>query len=167
MLPILIKGPQIILLLAGLVMAANPITQIQLPPENKNLEVVEMEKVYSENLGREFNLNELENNGTVEHEGETLYLIQQAYVENHGSGVAYFANAVDKTGKAYSVQWDTTPDWDLAQELAKIEARQEYEELDVEDQARLSELKAMDLPDPYDEGEACDWDNPVSIKELD
>lgn len=87
--------------------------------------------------------------GTVEHEGKTLTLTQQAYCDNVGAGdqVAYFARAVDAEGNVYKVKWDTTFDWDEAEAAFKADP--------------------LNAPPNEDESLACDWDNPAAIVRVD
>lgn len=86
--------------------------------------------------------------GTVEHEGKTLALTQQAYCDNTGAGdqVAYFAAAVDADGNAYKVKWDTTMEWDEAQAAYRADP--------------------LNAPVPEDESAACDWSAPAAIVEI-
>lgn len=77
--------------------------------------------------------------GTVYYNGKTLTLTQDAYCDNKGNGVAYYAHAVDADGNDYRVEWQTTAAWDAAQEQAKSD------------------------PENYDgacddESHDCDWD---------
>jgi len=64
-------------------------------------------KIYSEYLGKEFDTEELKNNGDVEYKGKKLYLLQQAYIDNYGTDgeVIYKTTAIDEDGKDYTVIW--------------------------------------------------------------
>jgi len=105
---------------------------------------------------------------------EDLTLLQDAYINNYGTngGVRYCAVAKDDDGNEYEVIWDTTPAWDMACELAKLEAWKEqcedhnddFSEEDAERLAELSEKVNSSLCD--DESNACDWDNPTEINEI-
>ena len=86
--------------------------------------------------------------GTVTFDGDEYALTQQAYIDNCGSGVRYYATAIDLRGNYYRVAWDTTQAWDDAQE--------EYRER--EEPHLLSLLE--------DESQACDWDCPVEVKPI-
>ena len=83
--------------------------------------------------------------GTVEFEGKTYTLTQDAYAENYGTdgAVRYYAAAVDADGNEYLVTWETTEQWDEAQE--------EYKE--------TSEVNGY----IEDESNACDWDSPIEV----
>ena len=72
--------------------------------------------------------------GTIDHNGKTLTLTQQAYLDGDGSNDCegyYSASAVDADGNDYKVRWEI-----------------------------------RDGFDGEDEGDACDWDKPSSIREL-
>ena len=86
--------------------------------------------------------------GTVEHNGMTLALTQQAYVNNYGTdgAVRYYAAAIDTDGNDYRVEWDTTARWDAAEAAHKADP----ENNDA----------------PEDESLACDWDSPAEITAL-
>ena len=77
--------------------------------------------------------------GIVTFGGVEITLTQEAYADNHGSSVAYYAEGEDQAGNVYKVRWCTTDAWDEAQQAAK-EGLGEW---------------------PDDESGACDWDNPV------
>ncbi len=109
--------------------------------------------------------------GTVEHNGKTLILTEQAYMDNYGTdgAVRYYAHAIDDEGNTYRVAWDTTAEHDMACELAILEGREEMrekygDELSEADAKRLAELREMNLPDPSDESIACDWSEPAEVK---
>ncbi len=101
--------------------------------------------------------------GTATFEGVEYTLTSDAVVDNYGTDGAarYYANAVGPDGESYEIAWDTTSDWDLAQEYDSLLSSDDRSE---EDEARLDELEAMVLPDVSDESNACDWDNPVAAK---
>lgn len=113
--------------------------------------------------------------GTVKHDGKTLYLTEQAYMDNYKAdgAVRYYAHAVDKNGNEYRVAWDTTEEYNLANELFRLDEeakllKQHGEELSEAKDERLEELRAMNLPDVSfyadDESNCCDWDKPVEVE---
>jgi hypothetical protein len=77
-----------------------------------------------------------QDHGTVEFNGITYTLTQDAYCDNYGTdgGVRYYAHATGPDGGEYRVAWDTTEAWD-----------------------------ALDGEDRWDEGDACDWADPVEV----
>jgi len=83
------------------------------------------------------------NNGDITWEGKTIHLTEDAYADNyHGYGdvvVRYYAHGVDDSGTKYLVAWDTTEEWDA----------KDPEDFDG------------------DAENACDWDNPVEVREVD
>lgn len=96
----------------------------------------------------------------------TVALINDAIADNYGTNptrVCYYAPAIDTNGNKYQVRWETTPEWDEAQEYAYLESQSD---LNDDDQARLAELKEKGVIDPGDEGNACDWDNPEAISKI-
>lgn len=101
--------------------------------------------------------------GTVTHDGLTVWLTSQAVSDNYGTEglIRYYAPAVDAEGTPYQVAWDTTDEWDLACELDRIRAKSDWTE---DDETRYDELRAMPLPDPGDESNACDWANPAYVR---
>jgi len=114
--------------------------------------------------GNDYDLEALEKeNGTVNHGDATLYLLTQAIMDNYGTDglVRYYAEAIDIDGTEYRIAWDTTGSWDLACELAQLEAESD---LDDDQMARIEELADMALPDVNDESNACDWAHPVSVE---
>ena len=122
-------------------------------------------KVYSDLFGIEFDTDELDRKyGTVEHNGATLWLTDQAVCDNYGTDglVRYYAKAIDSDGHTYTVAWDTTEAWDLASEQAMLAGQSD---LDDEQAARLEKLDDMVLPDVNDESNACDWGTPAKITE--
>ena len=123
-----------------------------------------MTTVTSYNTGTEYDLSDLGKSfGTVEHDGRTLYLLNDAVVENYGTNglVRYYAKAIDEAGTEYEVAWDTTDSWDLAQELDHLLAQSDPSDAEI---ARIDELEGMTLPDPSDESNACDWESPVEAQ---
>ncbi|MFA6321661.1 MAG: hypothetical protein WCY36_07390 [Candidatus Omnitrophota bacterium] len=101
--------------------------------------------------------------GTATLNGLTVALTEQAVADNYGTNptrVCYYASAIDRKGRRYTVRWETTTDWDEAVEAGYLEAQ---DDLTGDDQARLDILRDKCLPDCGDEGNACDWDNPVTI----
>lgn len=83
--------------------------------------------------------------GTVTHAGQDLALTQYAYCENYGTegGVRYYAHAIDRTGNEYRVAWDTTPEWEAAEDAYRADPENE-------------------TPNE-DESEACDWSSPAEV----
>lgn len=73
---------------------------------------------------------------TVEFEGKTYTLTQEAYVGTYAT--KYHAAAVDDEGNKYTITWETTEEWDNARKI--------------------------DLSYCEDESDACDWDNPVNVE---
>lgn len=123
-----------------------------------------MTTVTSNNTGSEYNLGDLDKaNGTIEHGETTLYLLDQAVADNYGTEglIRYYARAIDVEGAEYRIAWDTTNDWDLACEFARLMAESDPDDDQI---ARIEELADMVLPDVSDESNACDWDAPVSVK---
>ena len=49
--------------------------------------------------------------GTVEHEGKTLKLTQQAFCGNYPGIDVYVAAAVDEEGNEYQVKWNCLEGW--------------------------------------------------------
>ena len=96
--------------------------------------------------------------------GIEVTLTQDAYADNCGTDgeIRYYARAVDKVGNEYKVTWETLPEWDLIQELYRLDTMDERS-MDDEDRARQAELRAMQLPTGDDDSDACDWDHPVEI----
>ena len=115
----------------------------------------------------------------VEYDGKTYLLTQQAYCDNYGTdgAVRYYAHAIDSEGNNYKVAWDTTETYDLMGELYRLDLKQQQqpEDFNDEDQERMNEICeeldfdiAKSSPVAYieDESNACDWDNPVDVKEV-
>lgn len=65
-------------------------------------------KVYVKNLEKEFDLEKLEKEqGTYKYEGNTLWLIQEAYPSDlYGLENNYTALAIDNEGNMYRITWD-------------------------------------------------------------
>jgi len=103
------------------------------------------------------------NYGTVDFEGKTLTIIEEAHPDNYKDYIRYYAYAVDSDGTKYVVEWDTTKEWDLAQELYTLQNNDYRTE---EENERLEELQEMVLVDVEDGSNACDWDNPMKITEV-
>ncbi len=80
------------------------------------------------------------NYGDVTNGGRTIRLTDAAYPNNYGTegGVRYYAPGVDDDGVKHLVVWDTTDAWD-----------------------------SRDADCDGDESEACDWGDPVEIRETD
>lgn len=99
--------------------------------------------------------------GTVDFEGKTYTLTNQAQADNHGTEglVRYTARAVDDSGHEYVLAWDTTDAWDVACKVAAMDDEDEIAEVIAE-----ADLTQGELPDVSDESNACDWDSPVSVK---
>jgi len=88
-------------------------------------------------------------NGTVTMDGLTVVLTQQAYVCNYGTAgeVQYKASAIDTSGNIYIVTWATTDGW-----------------ADHKCGSDGNCVVAGCGGWCEDEGNACDWDNPLSIQ---
>jgi hypothetical protein len=114
--------------------------------------------------------------GTVTFKGKTYKLIQDAYVDNYGTNgaVRYYVKAIGEDYKTYLVTWETTEKFDDACRLAYLDARYEDEEDDlpqvlIEERYALYEKYDNDPPSSTyaeDEGNACDWDNPISVESI-
>jgi len=79
--------------------------------------------------------------GTIEHNGETLYLTQQAYSCNGANGsIVYRADAIDCYGNDYRIMWEPFPEW----------------------------IAALAVNDAWcdDESNACDWAHPESVEQV-
>ena len=81
-----------------------------------------------------------DSHGTVNHNGITIYLTQDAYCFNDG---VYAAAGKDVAGNVYEVRWNTTQAWDDACEAAKNGDITGFVE---------------------DESHACDWDEPYQVE---
>lgn len=107
------------------------------------------------------------NYGSVEFQGKTLVLTQEAYAANYGTDgeVRYYAVATDDKGNEYEIVWENTELWNLATELATLESRQEL--MDSKDAQRLAELsKQVNSSYCEDEANACDWESPIEANEI-
>jgi hypothetical protein len=84
----------------------------------------------------------------VNYAGHTYTLQQDAYADNYGTdgAVRYYAHATDNDGNDYIVMWSPSPAWEAAQQEAR-------ESNDWSDYPAILD----------DEGNACDWDNPVDV----
>ncbi len=101
--------------------------------------------------------------GKVTLNGVTYTLLDQAHADNYGTDgeIRYYANAVDEEGNECTVTWQTTVQWDEANEHYRLNER--FNELTEEEIERLEELEAKTLCSIEDESYACDWDNPIAI----
>lgn len=91
-------------------------------------------------------------NGTVEYQGKTIYLTQQAHADNtyrdgRNGDLVYRAHGIDTNGNEYRVEWETTAEWDDHQ------SRDEYHDHNGADTCGWCE----------DESNACDWDSPSRV----
>ncbi|MFA5099470.1 MAG: hypothetical protein WC547_01115 [Candidatus Omnitrophota bacterium] len=79
--------------------------------------------------------------------GIEITLTTEASAENYGTNgsVVYTADGVDSNGNKYSVTWNTTAEWNEANE----------EGVDEDGDPVNSYCN--------DESNACDWDNPESV----
>lgn len=93
----------------------------------------------------------IEDFGTVTFEGNAYTLTQAAQSENYGTegDVRYYAHAIDSGSNGYVVTWGTTTEYNLMCEAYKV---------DPDDNRIASYVE--------DEGNACDWDNPISIRRI-
>lgn len=102
--------------------------------------------------------------GTVDHNGTTLALTQQAYSDNYGTdgGVRYYAAAVDADCNEYCVEWDTTAAWNDA-----VESMHEAEQA-VSQAGGIGkpDYDSADVSMVEDESNACAWATPAGIKAL-
>lgn len=105
--------------------------------------------------------------GAVKKKGVEYILTQQAYADNYGADgeVIYKAMAEDEEGNEYRVIWETTTEFDEAQELHSLENDEDLTDEEIE---RKEELIENGVKSCYceDESNACDWDNPVSISRV-
>ena len=89
--------------------------------------------------------------GAVKFNGIELALTQQALADNLGSGVGYYAHAIDEKGATYKIVWETTQAWDGANDRYY---------------AALIDCTTADPVDAGlldDESNACDWSNPLFV----
>ena len=81
-------------------------------------------------------------------DGKEYTLLQDAYPENDGDTIRYYARATDADGAMYLIAWDTTPEWD---------------------RHIIGDDGDCVIPDCdgycEDPSNACDWDSPVSVVE--
>lgn len=93
----------------------------------------------------------MKNYGTLTHKEKEYTLIQQPYIGGINEEPYYLANAIDSKGNEYEVEW----------ELNEY-TREKYVELERQIEAR--EVPNYSLVE--DESNACDWDNPIDIREI-
>lgn len=74
----------------------------------------------------------------VEFEGKTYTLTQEAYITESGGVTCYEASGIDEDGNDVTVTWDIKDVW-------------------LDEDGQLNGLLE-------DGGEACDWNNPVSVE---
>ena len=80
-------------------------------------------KIYSDYLGRTYDTEKLENNGTVHHNGQRLWLTDQAYAAyNKSDEEVYQAHALDAQGNVYLATWETTAAWANGEENKEDES---------------------------------------------
>ena len=106
--------------------------------------------------------------GTVTFNGKEFNLTQDAYVVNYGTEgeVRYEASAVDTDGNNYLVIWETTEEYNKSQRLHNLEDAFEAGKLDEEEIEEIEELQEeYDSGYCEDESNACDWENPIEVKE--
>jgi hypothetical protein len=84
--------------------------------------------------------------GTINYDGKTYILTEQAYLENYQGETAYFAHAKDSDGNDYKVVWMTCTAWEEAS--AKYNKTGKDEDYD----------SILD-----DESNACIWDEPYDV----
>ena len=96
-----------------------------------------MKKTELEKMGQE--------NGTVEHDGDTIYLTQQAYVSDDGQ--TYRSRGVDIDDNGYRITWIN---------------------LYADHRCGHDGNCAVEGCNGWceDESNACDWDNPLSVELL-
>ena len=118
----------------------------------------------------------MSNYGTVDFKGETYTLLCDAWIDNYGSNgdYRYYAKA-ELNGKKYLVAWDTTKEWDDATKLyGLIEKRDNCDKANYQNEwERLTEEiieleeKGVNPLIAEDQSNACDWENPISVEEID
>lgn len=97
------------------------------------------------------------NYGTITYKGKEYLLIHQPYIVDarterwRNEEVYYLANAIDSEGNEYEVEW----------ELNEY-TREAYNELAR--QREFEETPNYSLVE--DESNACDWDNPIDVREI-
>jgi hypothetical protein len=113
--------------------------------------------------------------GTVDFNGKEYALTCDAEAGNYGTdgAVRYYANAIDADSKEYQISWQTSQEWDDAQELNALQWRAENLDLlsdaEIEEiKSRVAELEAAGVSTAIvdDESNACDWDTPVAVERL-
>lgn len=100
--------------------------------------------------------------GSIDWKGQKYILTDQAVADNYGTegAVRYYADAIGENGEEYHIAWDTTEEWDMAQERDWLRYAGD---LTAKQERRLAVLEDMPLPDVSDESNACDWGNPVEV----
>ena len=91
------------------------------------------------------------NYGTVTHNGKEYTLTQQAYIVGSNEDPYYIANATDSKGNEYEVEWELNE-----------HTRKMYNE--IERQIEAGGAPNYSLVE--DESDACDWDNPIDVREI-
>lgn len=124
--------------------------------------------------------------GSVEYEGKEYAMTEHAHIENVGVGdAAYFANAIDKDGEKYVVQFDILPEYEMRGELMGLqqernESQRHGEDISeamaqrIESLCRELNITNYDASDPYslfdvqlEEEFACDWYAPADVTKQD
>ena len=104
--------------------------------------------------------------GTVYHGATPLQLQQDPYQAGPVDLPHYEATAVDAQGHVYSIVWQTTPQWRISDEHARLELELDLSH-DADDRTdltqRIQELESIaaelgGIVDTSEEGDACDWD---------
>ncbi len=99
--------------------------------------------------------------GKVIFKGVEYSLTQDPYSDNFGSGVRYYAHGTSPSGETVLVAWDTTQEWDEAQEEWQEIMQQQHEKY-----GRV--IDSSELPETlWSEDNACDWDEPSSVTVVD
>jgi len=111
--------------------------------------------------------------GTVNYEGKTYKMNQDAYPENYGTDgeIRYYATAIGPDGAEYNITWETTKGWDKANAEAKrVEELLAEQKLGYLNEAEETELATLlDSPNTSwldDESNACDWDRPIDVQRI-
>lgn len=100
----------------------------------------------------------------------TVALTDNAMVGNYGGGIGYSAPAIDEYGNDYLVRWDITDEWERSCLAAWLRCKIEqdshmYSPEEIEEmEAELEDLEDAGICNNEDEGNACDWDSPISIE---
>ena len=107
---------------------------------------------------------------TVEFEGKTYALTQDAFVDNYGTNgdVCYRAMAIDEQGNKYNVIWYLDEAYEKNgkdyNRYIKLTDLSEHQPLDDDEQSEFDTLIDDGQPSPNeDESNACDWDEPAHI----